>query len=211
MLPPDLAEIIPGGLEAAVIGLTPDQQVVARVPRGEHLDGLGQRRDAIDGEAFDLRRFAGGFRRENAAFKPFGPGLQGHRERPACRPDAPVQGQFAHNHKFPAIGQGHLLRNGQQADGNGQIVGRPFLAEVGRCQVHHDLPPRNVKTVRHQRRDDAKQALPHGAVGQADQMDADPDRKVDLDGDDDCLNPEAGGAITLVQHGPSSFGYFLQR
>ena len=62
-----------------------------------------------------------------------------------------------------------LRRGGQHADGDGQVVGRAFLAQIGRGQVDRDALDREREAAVLDGRVDAIPALAHGRIRQADE------------------------------------------
>ena len=204
VLAPDLAEIVAGGLKRPCIRRTVHAQRLAAVTLRHYLDSFGQGRHAIDFQPFQFRGFTGRRSRENAALEAVGPGTERYGQDAVDRPDTPVERQLAHNDETISIYGGNLFRDSEHPDGDSQVVGRAFLADVSRGQIDHQFPARYPETVGSKRRDDTKQALPHGTVGQPHQMDSDSGRQVDLHRNHDRLNPDAGRTIAFVQHNPSS-------
>ncbi len=122
-LPPHLAEVIAGGTEGCRCRPSVHPEMIALLAPRQHLDGLGQRRDTIHGQAVHFRGFAGRPGREDAAAEPFFPRFQRHGKHPVHGPDPAVQGQLAHDQEFVAVDQRHLPGSGQHAQGDGQVVG----------------------------------------------------------------------------------------
>ena len=206
MLPADLPEIIAGRLEGRFLAGRTDPQMTAFLPPRQDFDGLAQGGDAINGQSLDFGGFPGRIGGKDAAQEAIGPGLQGHGQDAGHGPDPPVECQFAHDDETVAVHEGHLFGNGQQAERDGQVVGRPLLADVGRRQVDHQFTARNPESVGSEGCYHAKQTLPHRTVGQSNQVDPDPGRKIDFDRHHHRLDSDAGGAITLVEHTLVLFG-----
>ena len=199
-LSPDLPEIIAGRPEYGRGYLPPDTQVVAQLASGKHLDGFSQRGDAIHSQPVDFGGFLRRFGWEDTPAKSFVPRLEGHGEHTVHGTQPAVQRQLSHDQEFVTIYQRNLLRGGQHSQRDGQVVSGTFFSDVGRRQVHHDLPAGDVETIGCQRRDDTQQAFPHGAVGQPNQMNTDSDGQIDLHRHNDRLHTDASRTITLVQH-----------
>ncbi len=67
-----------------------------------------------------------------------------HGQHAGHRPDAAVEGQLPQ--QGPGATRGAQLTAGEQdADGDGDVVGGPMLAPVGRRQVHRDATQRIVE------------------------------------------------------------------
>ena len=71
-----------------------------------------------------------------------GPGLLlmrllGEGDHPATGPQAAVEAQFARAPEALDLGPGQLTAGHQQRQGDRQIKGGTFLAQIGGCQVDH--------------------------------------------------------------------------
>ena len=71
-----------------------------------------------------------------------------HRQGPRHIADASVQPQFAHDEVLLQPGQGPLLRGGDDSQGDGQVIPASLLVQIGRCQIDHNLLPRNPEPLR---------------------------------------------------------------
>ena len=64
-------------------------------------------------------------------------GLFGEGNHPATGPQAAVEAQFSGTPEALQLRAGELPAGHQQGQGDGQIKGGAFLAQIGRCQVDH--------------------------------------------------------------------------
>ena len=132
------------------------------------------------------------------------PGRQHHGQHAADGLDRPVEGKLADDDGIRQRSL-NLSRGRQQADGDGQVVGRALLAQVGGGQVHGDaLHGVGIAAVFNGGVHpllgflDARVGQPdHGVAGQ-------PVIDVHFHGDDDALHAEEAAAVNLGQH-QSSF------
>ena len=95
--------------------------------------------------------------------------LQCDRQCPPNRLERAVQRQFAQNVViFQLRRTSYLLRCGQNADGQRQVVCRALFADVGRRHVDHNLTARNTIIIDIQRGFNPLLTFFHRAVGQTD-------------------------------------------
>ena len=81
-----------------------------------------------------------------------------------------IQRQLANEEAVLQLVQPDLLRGRQNAHGNGQVIGRPLFAQVGRGQVHgNTLVGRKIQPTVFDGGVHPVAAFAHGGVGQAHQ------------------------------------------
>jgi len=140
---------------------------------------------------------------------PFQAVLPGHRDHGQDAVGVayrPVQRKFSHHQGFLQVG-GHLAGGHAHAQGHGQVVGRPLLAQVRRGQVDGDL------LVGGEKRPGVAHAGPNplprlldGGIGQAHHAEGrDPVGDIHLHLDDGSLQPHDGTTGDSGQHLPPPF------
>ena len=164
----------------------------------EEGDDLLQRVETIHVEVVDDGRLHGIVARQDEAIEMQLARQYGHGQGALDGAQRAVEPEFAHDHvAVEQLGR-HLLVAGQDAYGDGQVVGRALLLDVGRRHVDDHIFAREVKA----RLDDgaarALAALFHGGVGQA--HDGEAAAPLDRDFDCHCYGVDAlhGGAQGLA-------------
>ena len=162
---------------------------------------VGQRAHGEDVDALDQRGFgrvAGGDE-EAAEAQPVRHARHGQHAVDVAH--AAIQAQLAQQERVVQLG-GHLARGRQDAQGNGQVVGRAFLAQVGRRQVDGETVLRIEEAAVGDGGAHALTALAHGGVGQADERHLFKTAgNVDLDMDGLGIQPDHGTTVDLGKHG----------
>ena len=64
-------------------------------------------------------------------------GFFGEGNHPSTGPEAAIESQFSGTPEALQLRAGELPAGHQQGQGDGQIKGGAFLAQIGRCQVDH--------------------------------------------------------------------------
>ena len=151
----------------------------------EELHHLREIVHAIDIQVVDhCRLHRIGARQDKAVQLQFA-GQNRHGQRALDGPQTAVQRQFAHEHiAVQPLGR-NLLVGSHDADGQRQVIGRPFLLDVGGRHVHHHLFAREFVSRLLDGAAHTFGALLDGRVGQADDQEPRPpiDRHLNLDPD----------------------------
>ena len=117
-----------------------------------------------------------------------------------------VQTEFAdEHHRVEAVVVGKAVGH-EQGDGQGQVVARALLADVGGGKVDRDLiDARGIARV-FQRTHHACSAFTHGVVGQTDHEEVFALAEVQFEQDGDGFQPVEGGGMDVDQHGVGEIG-----
>ena len=157
-------------IDPLLAGIEAQRILVAR-------DGLplaqvgGQRRKRAHGINVDpldqgrLRRVAG--RHKEPLVSPLG-GHARHRQDAVDVAHAAIQAELAQNQRVVHVAK-DLVGGGQDAHGDGQVVGRPLLAQVGRGEVDGEAVRRVIEPAVGKRGAHPFATLAYGNIGQADQ------------------------------------------
>ncbi len=138
----------------------------------------------------------------SSVFHPVPPAGQAHGQHAPHGLDLAVQGELAHHgHRLRSVPL-HDARRGQDPQGDRQVEGRALLAEAGRPQVDGDAVAGEGQAGIPDGCAHALPALPHGGVRQAHRGEGrEPAGDVDLDADEDGLDPEQRGRQDAREHG----------
>ncbi len=90
-------------------------------------------------ELVDNRRLAGIVLRKDDALVFFLAGLNGYGQYPLDGTQPAIQRQLAQDHVLRQTLSVDLFGRGQDGQGDGQIIGRAFLAQIRRSEIHHEL------------------------------------------------------------------------
>ena len=203
-----------GGLLAAHLGEVGD--VGRRLVLGGVGGGGGQRcvagevrhrlRQVVDGgdrHRAEGRRLGGVGRRHQDLAATLPPRQTGHREGAAHRPHAAVETQLADQQ---AAGEARFVEvavGGEQGDGDAEVEVATLLAQVGRRQVDHHHPRRQLEAAVADRRPHPVAALAHRGVRQPDDLGRrQPVAHVDLDPHRAGVDPPGGGGEESGEHHP---------
>jgi hypothetical protein len=172
--------------------------------RIEEIRDLGERRRAEHPEPGHDARLGEVLARENQRLDPRGARGEGHRERPAHRPDRALQPQLPeHRHRVQALLR-DLLRGGEDAERDRQVERRAVLTNIGRCEVDGDALQREGVARIGQRRANALAALFHGALRQPHGRERrQAVRDVGLHVHEVGVDAEDGGGADAREHGSS--------
>ena len=96
----------------------------------------------------------------------------------------------------------HLIRRGQNADGQGKVETGPLLADVSRCHIDHKFIGREMKAAVLYGRHNPFVTLAHRIVRQSHQVELDPLRSIHVNGDRYGRKPLHGCPIDFDQHIP---------
>ena len=165
-------------------------------PAFEEVDGFLHAAHGNHVEVVDDGRFLGVLLRQHNAPEALLAGLNGNGQYPANGPQIAIERHFTHDDVVAQRLGLQLLRGVQNAQRNGQVVGRTLLADVGRGHVHHHFGARHAVAPELQRRLNALLALLDGVVGQAHHVEVRPGRDHYLNGDGvgvDALHGRAEG------------------
>ncbi len=135
----------------------------------EKAHGAVQRVYAIHRHALDERRFLGGDRGQEHAALLQRAGEPRHCQRATDRPGRPGETEFARDQPVAEIVSLELLRRGEDAERDRQIVKRPFLAQITRREIDRGARARRAKAAVGERGEHAVAGLLHGGIGQPDQ------------------------------------------
>ena len=143
-----------------------------RFPPQQEGHALGKVRGRADRHAPDHGRFGPVVRRQDDGGEALLPGHDGQGQHAGHGLERTGKGELTG--KDPSLQgfHGDLPAGGQQAQGQGQIEGRPALAASGRSQVHGDARRRQTEAAGPQGRKDPLPGLAHGRLGQAHQREA---------------------------------------
>lgn len=196
LLPADLREVefalLGGGGERLVrvdadglgVGLTRDQA-----------HGFRKGRHAVDRDLGDDRRLGGVLYRDyhRLVARP-ARGKRG-RQRPRHGPHSTVERELAHRHELARAAGVDLLGSYKKAERYRQVVGGPFLPDVGGREVYRDAAVGEAVAGVRERRLHAVARLLHRGVREPDCNDRrKPARHVDLDLDGHGLDSDGRGA-----------------
>lgn len=102
-------------------------------------DGQGGHR--IDPDAVHDGSFGGVFGRDEGAFQPMIPGGDDHGEHTGDAADVPGQGQFPDESAVVHL-RIQLAAGPEQGEQEREVVHRPLLADIRRCQIDRDAADR---------------------------------------------------------------------
>ena len=177
-------------------GAGPGQMVhdLPKVVGGEHSDPVEQ------------GGLGGGFPREDDRTDIGGQSRLGEGQSTPDRAKGPVEGQLPHAQDAVDPIEVDLLRSGEDAQGEGKVVGRALLAQAGRGQVDRDALSGPAVTEVLDGTLDALLALPDGTVGQAHHQEVDAPVHPNLHGDGHGIDALEGGGIQSDEHRVRSSG-----
>ncbi len=165
----------------------------------------------IDGHAGHEGRFRGIIGGHKDMLQPFGAGQGGQRQDALGVAGGAVQRQLAdEDGLFQFVGP-NLAGGSQHADGNGQVVSRAFLAQIGRGQIDGQaVVGGEAQAAVLDGGIDAVAALANGRIGQADQREvrraAD---NIDFDFDQFGIQTNDGATENLGEHDDSKYSIAL--
>ena len=96
--------------------------------------------------------------------------------------------------------QGPLLRRGNDAQGDGQVIAAALLVQIRGCQVDDNLLPGDAEPLRLQRCHRPQKALLHRRIGQSHQMNPDPQGDIHFHRHRNRLDPDALRSMYIYQH-----------
>lgn len=135
----------------------------------EKTHGLIEGRHRIGFDALDEGGFVGGGgRKQDAAFAELF-GEAGEGEGAPHRAGGPGEAEFAGDEVVVDCGRLHLLGGEQDAEGDGQVVERPLLAQVAGGEVDRGADARGLEAAVAERGHDAVIGFLDGGVGEADE------------------------------------------
>ena len=166
-------------------------------------DGVRQRLDADDRRAARERCLARVRGRDDEPRALRALRRHGDRQDATHAVHATVETELAQDTPGGEIGEASLAVRGEDAERDGQVVVRPFLADAGGRQVDGDAALRVLEAGVAQRRADPVGGLAHGAVGEADgRRVREPGGDVDLDVDDERIDAAQGAGADACEHVP---------
>src|SRR5690606_12804787 len=143
--------------------------------------------------------------REKEPFKAFPARLDGNGKNTFDRLQTPVQGKFAHDHIPLDAVSPHLSGGGQDTGGDAKIVGRPFLADIGRCKVYQNSTPRHTEPAVPEGGINPLVTFPYRAVGQTYNGITVSAADIDFGSDGNGFDALNGTAIGFDKHSPMFF------
>ena len=146
---------------------------------------------------------------KNETLKPFGPGLYGDGQHALDGLQSAIERQLPHDDEFLQRVLGDLVGTAEYAHGNGQVVRRSLLADVGRGHVHRELVSRIGVAAVLERRDDALLAFLHGAVGKSDEDEVHAAAEIHFYRDCCRIHAIHGASIGLDQHALNIVGLII--
>ena len=181
-------------------------QMVGKFGAGVHIGGFHQLLavkmvdnlleivGAIHFQIVDNGSFAGILLRYDDAFELLSPGLDGNGQNTLYRAQAAVQRKLTHNDILVQVVGPHIASRGQYSYGNSEVIGCPFLFQVGGSHIHHHLLSRNMVSILPYGGSNALLALLHRAIGQTHQKKVHPYTYAHLHSNHDGIDPANGTA-----------------
>ena len=202
LLAADVAEVHVVAVQLRLDLLHPGRHRFDHALSGDQAHRLIQRRDAEHLQVAHHGRFLRVRGRHDQPLHAAAAGLHRHRQRPAHRPHAAVEGEFADAGAVVELVGGELLRGEEQAERDGQVERPGVLAQVGRGEVDDGAAGRAEVAEVGERPLDAMDALADGEFGQAHQHRLGHVRRhrIDFDLDRDRVDPEQGEGAELGEH-----------
>ena len=174
----------------------------------EEADHLHDVVDTIDIEVVDHSGLAGILCREDETFVAQLAGFDGDGQGATDGHEAAVESQLTHDEVARQfVGHDHVARR-HDAYGNGQVIGRALLADVGRSHVDGDLRGGHLVARVEQGGTDALMALLDSRIGKSHEEELHSTRCVHLDGDDGGIDTLHGGSEDFDQHSITFSSYF---
>ena len=201
LLAHDVGEV--GGVDRLGLegGLYIDFNRRERFHFGQMADELGQIAHRVNVDVGHQRRLGGILGGHEHALDPFIAGHGRQRQHALGVAGRAVQRKLAEEERAVEQVVPHLRRGGQHADGDGQVIGRAFLAQIGRGQVDGDAMEREGEAAVLDGGVDPVAALAHGGVGQAHQGEVRcPIDDVHFDVDEFGVQADDGGAEGFGEH-----------
>jgi hypothetical protein len=165
------------------------------------LDELAEMSNRDDGTTTHHRGFGGVLPGHEQTGDGALSGIGGHGQHAAHGTHAPVEGQFAHEHRSLVHLWRDGARGGQDADGDGNVEGGPVLAQVGWRQIHGDATERVLESAVLDGAANADAAFLHAGIRQAHDVAAgQPVRHVHFDVDGGGLDAENGCGKYVSKH-----------
>ena len=166
----------------------------------EEVDDLFEVVGAVDFEVVDNGGFACVGGREDDAFALAGACFDGDGQCAFDGAERAVEAEFAHDDVAVECDGVDFAERAEDADGDGEVVGGAFFAEIGWCEVDDDAFGWDAVAGEFDGGDDALGAFFDGVVGEADHVEAHAGGEVDFDGDGECFDADDGASVGFYEH-----------